>query len=418
MKIQKVKIKKFKVLEDFTADIDGQNILLVADNGRGKSSTLQFIQIALGNTDIIPPNAEGEGEVITTKDGSEYKFHVKFKGGKPQVTVTTPDGLKDDRKGIIGSIVGAVSFDINEFVEWSKTAAGRKKQVETFKSFLDVDTQQELQRLEANVESKYNERTEINKQIKQLEAKCNANPLQHLIGQKKFETVNIDDVFQKLKEANDHNSKVSAGETRIATLTSQEQTTLSEINKLKAELQAKEESLGTIQAAIHAGKDWLDKNKKVDVTAFEERIQSAQELNSKAKDAELLEKDLKLVSDMKTEVEDLTVLIETQRQSIADAIKDMATVVEGVEYDENGLIWNGVPVSMESLSTSEIIELGVKFKMAENPDLGVLFIEHGESIGQERFDYIKDLAKKHDWQLLIEQVERGKDKLEIQIIAD
>jgi hypothetical protein len=56
--------------------------------------------------------------------------------------------------------------------------------------------------------------------------------------------------------------------------------------------------------------------------------------------------------------------------------------------------------------------------MAENPDLGVLFIEHGESIGQERFDYIKNLAKKHDWQLLIEQVERGKDKLEIQIIAD
>ena len=60
----------------------------------------------------------------------------------------------------------------------------------------------------------------------------------------------------------------------------------------------------------------------------------------------------------------------------------------------------------------------MKFKMAENPDLGVLFIEHGESIGQERFDYIKNLAKKHDWQLLIEQVERGKDKLEIQIIAD
>lgn len=418
MKIQKVKIKDFKVLENFEADIDGKNILLVADNGRGKSSFLQFIQIALGNTDIVPPNATGEGEVVTTKDGAKYTFKVKMKDGKAKVSVTTPDGLKDDRKGVIGSIVGAISFDINEFVELSKTVSGRKKQVEIFKSFLPPDVREEIARLEANVESKFNERTDLNRSIKSYEAKINGNPLSHVLGVKKFETVNIDEVYEKLKQANDINAKIDTADQRLKDLESKKEELLQKELRIKQELQDIQAQISATTTSIETGKDWLKVNKKIDTSDLEQKIKSATELNSKAKEAEQLQKDIDLLTQMKSEAEDLTVLIETQRQAISDAIKDMSDVVEGVEYNEEGLLWNGIPVSSDSLATSEIIELGVKFKMAENPDLGVLFIEHGESIGLERFNYIKELAQKNDWQLLIEQVERGKNDLEIQFIAD
>ena len=40
MKTQKVFIEKFKVLENFEIDIDGKNILLIGENGLGKSTAI------------------------------------------------------------------------------------------------------------------------------------------------------------------------------------------------------------------------------------------------------------------------------------------------------------------------------------------------------------------------------------------
>lgn len=80
MRILKVKIDKFKVLEDFEADLNRANIFLVGENGVGKSSVMQFIEIALGRTDNIPADAMGKGEVITDKDGNKFTFKVELVG--------------------------------------------------------------------------------------------------------------------------------------------------------------------------------------------------------------------------------------------------------------------------------------------------------------------------------------------------
>jgi len=90
--------------------------------------------------------------------------------------------------------------------------------------------------------------------------------------------------------------------------------------------------------------------------------------------------------------------------------------VDGLTVDADSLIYNGVPVSSASLSSSEIMHLGIKLKMAENPDLGILFIQRGESLGAKRLKDIQDLAKKYDWQIIMEQVERGNEKLTIEIM--
>ena len=87
----------------------------------------------------------------------------------------------------------------------------------------------------------------------------------------------------------------------------------------------------------------------------------------------------------------------------------MDSPIEGLTYDNDVLVWNGIPVSVDSLSTSEIIELGVRMKIAENPELGMLFIERMESVGTERFNLILDIANKLGWQIIGEHVERGKN---------
>ena len=126
----KVNLKNFKVLEDFEQDLNGSSILLVGDNGIGKSTVLQGIKIALGSKDIPSTLQDGaKGIVEVDKAGNPYTFYFEKKKGKVELKVTLPSGLKEDKKGVIAGLVGAIDFDINKFVSLSESVSGRKKQV-------------------------------------------------------------------------------------------------------------------------------------------------------------------------------------------------------------------------------------------------------------------------------------------------
>ena len=113
-----------------------------------------------------------------------------------------------------------------------------------------------------------------------------------------------------------------------------------------------------------------------------------------------------------------TVLIETERQLLSDTIKDCSMeIVPGLTFDSDNLLYNGFPVDDSTLAFSEIAELGVRMKLAENPELP-LFISNGESIGNERFELIKSIAKANDLQIIMEEMVRGKDELHIEFIAE
>ena len=95
----------------------------------------------------------------------------------------------------------------------------------------------------------------------------------------------------------------------------------------------------------------------------------------------------------------------------------MTTPVEGLSFEGDNLTYNGVIVSSDSLSTSQIEELGIRLKIAENPEFGILFIGKAESIGKERMTRILEIAKKHNLQVIGEQVERQDVKrLHIELI--
>lgn len=417
MKIQQVKIKDFKVLKNIEEEVNGNHIMLMGENGVGKSSFIQFIEIALGKNTNIPPNATGEGEVITDKNGNKYTFSVKFKDGKPVVTVTSPDGLKDTRKGTLAGIVGAMEFDIDEFAELSKTPKGRKEQVEIFKSFLPEEIRNDLAKYEANVLANYNDRTEVNRQIKEKEGAIKQHPLFNQIGVAKFEKIDTAEVYAKFESANESNNKIKEVQLRL--------------DQRKREIEEKEQQIKDLQLKIDQLKDmvyqaeetnkkaeqFLKDNKLTDLSGFEEQIKTASEKNKLFESAESLKKDIGIVEKMKEESGELTAKIESEKGAIALAIREMEAPVDGLTFDDEQLVYNGIPVNPDSLSTSEIMELGIRLKMAENPELGILFIQRGESLGAKRLKEIQSIADKAGWQIIMEQVERGKETLHVEIMG-
>jgi len=162
----------------------------------------------------------------------------------------------------------------------------------------------------------------------------------------------------------------------------------------------------------------LSENSPIDISAFEATISTATERNNEYNAAIAIKRELETVEKLKEESGELTAKIEAERGAIETAIRDMKTPVEGLSFDDEQLLYNNVPVHPASLSTSEIEELGIRLKIAENPELGILFIGRAESIGAKRFDVIRKIAKDLNLQIIGEEVKRGQEKLTIEIIAD
>jgi len=418
-KIMKVKIKNFKVIEDFEMQLDGKSVLLLADNGRGKSSLMSAIEIALGSKKGIPShmNKDGEAIVEVDKDGQPYTFQWKVnKKGDIDLKVTLPNGLREDKKGVIAGIIGAIDFDINEFVSLSDSTAGRKKQVEMFKKLLPSEFIEGLNEFEKKLKNTFDERTEINNKIKTLKGFINESPI--FGADLKVQPVDVEALNLELEAANKKNQLIKEKENGYEQRCQSIENRKKEIERLKLLIEEEERKVHDEETLNKLYTDWRKKNDYVDVSEMSKRLAEASEINVKASKAEDHNKKLKQLAEFEEQAGEMTALIESTRQAIADAIRDFDSPVPGLSFDDEKLIYNGIPVELASLSTSEIIELGIKMKFASNPGYGVMMVEKGESLGKERYENLLAYAKKYDLQLFIEQVIRGKEELEVQFIPE
>jgi hypothetical protein len=325
----------------------------------------------------------------------------------------------------LSAITGAIEFDIDEFVELSNSKAGQKKQVDIFKSFLPSELIEQLNKFDAHTKALYDERTELNKQIKEVDALVNTHPLRHEMDLTKFKEVDTTEQFDLLNKATKHNQNVADVESRIKQRQEGIELKKSEIDSVQEQIQTLLAKEKTIKESIEAeqelnlkAKEWLKVNQVIDISEIQSAIENSAEANKKNEQAKELAVKKKLLAEMVNEAGELTVKIESERQAISDTIKSMDSPVEGLSFEDESLVYNGVPVNENNLSTSEIMELGIRLKMAENPEFGIIFLQRGESLGKDRLKLIQELAKKNNFQLIIEEVQRGQEELVVQFIGE
>jgi len=428
MKILEVHIKNFRNLESVDQVLNGSSILLIGENAIGKSNFMKAIEGVLtdtfGESPLMKGKKEGHIEVITGEDGQKYIFEAKFKEGTDKVTltVTGPDGLRSKAKSAIGAIVGEVEFDIFKFVEMSKTTKGRKEQVEIVKSFFPDDIKQQLKKYENHVQSAYDDRTELNRKIKDKEGAVSQMDITGDTVKKYKEPLSVDAISAKIEEADKHNANVQKANNALAAANSTEERLANRIESLEKELSELKVERTTNAETMVKVQDWLDapKNALIPKDALMEQLKSVNDHNimhERVKNAEKVYAELK---ELKEEAEDLTIKIETERQAISDTIKSMEEQmpIAGLSFSEDSLLYNGMPVDESTMSTSEIMMLGARLKIAKNPNVQVLFIEGGESLGQAKFDELKAMCHEYDFQLIMEQMQRGVEELKIEFIPE
>jgi hypothetical protein len=419
IKTIEVVIKDFKKLKNIKSEVNGCNVFLRGPNGIGKSSFMDFIEIAFGKSTIVPPNTNVEGHVIVDKSGNQYRFDVKIDSkGKPKVTITMPDGNRDTSKSVIAGVVGINAFDPDKFVNLSTTEAGRKEQIEEFKNFLDEETRAFLAKYETSVKINFDDRTELNRDIKKLDGSIKLHPMiKHLHELDKFTETKTEDVLAELKTVQANNEKVNKV---ISNISERNQ----DIERAKFEIQEMETKMLALKAEIESKNElnnqaniWLKTNTIKPVDALEQKITDASKNNQDYTNAQSLKKELAKLTELTNEANSLTEKINSDREMIKNAIRDMDGPIQGLGFDEEQLIYNGIPVHPSSLSKSEIKKLGIRLKIAENPELP-LFIHEAECMDETSLKEIQDLAEECGLQMFAEEVQRGGPKeLQIEIVA-
>lgn len=425
MKILNVSYENFKNIPDGSYELKGKSVLLIADNTFGKTNFMRGLRGVLGaapGKNLIKSGEDkatvtallSEFENDTPIDGTIYTFKMsvkKVKGDeKVSLQVTAPDGTRDETKTMVGKIAGEIELG-EDFVQLSKTADGKRKQLEIVKSYLDTETIELLQVETNKLKRVYDDRTETGRERDRLHTLIESSGLKFNDFNTHKEMINISAMEETVAKSSEINTKIAGVNERVAERNTRVAIIKSEIEKLQNKL---------IEIATKNSEavKFLADTKPVDVTAIQDEIRKANEHNAMVKRVTDAGKWKAEHEVMVSKYGTLTAQHDSSQEAIKDAIRELVHPIPGLSFDMDGQVfYNGKLVSEDTLSFAEQKMVNIALKRAKNPNAKVIFIDNGESIGLEYMRELQAFADAEGYQLIMEEMHRGVDKLTIEMMG-
>ncbi len=406
MKIVKLEAENIKRIKAVDIRPDGSLVVIGGNNAQGKTSVLDSIMYALGGTSTMPPqpirNGAKKGKVVV--DLGELKVTRTITDKTNNLVVENKDG---DRKGspqaIMDELTGKLTFDPLEF---SRMAP--KLQLETLKELVGLD----FSELDAENKKDYDERTLINREIKQLEGQIKGMELISEVAPKK--EVSISELMTTLDERQTKNKENEILRQEILEIEgkmtlcirSMEDIGL-KIKELYKQAKNQEEYKHHLNIEYKAKTEVVEKLKDADVEEIRNRINSAEAINSQVRsNATRRAKESEWHNKKKAEMA-LTDALNSNRDERADRLAEADMPVEGLGFGEDGVMYNNVP--FEQCSSAEQLRVSVAMGLAMNPKLKVVLIRDGSLLDNDSLKIVADMADEYDAQVWMERVGKGKE---------
>lgn len=464
MYIKKLQLLNFQVIENFDAEFDGNVYFITGDNELGKSTLLKAIGALLtGQRDEVLRNGASKGfaKMVVGDDGEEFDVQLSFTEANPRGTLTIKQkstGMQTNNVSMLQRIFGYQDFDAVEFVRWSETAEGRRKQIAVVRALLPEQARQRIDEIDATVAELKTERTGINRDVKTFDTLLVglADKLEPGDVEKYAAPINVLELMEQQEQNAKLIEKAKTVRAVLATRTEQIAAIPEEIktedgryaDALKAiedSVQAAREAYEKAVADAKASKERQTAIHTANLSAIEARRQDAEtrkgncekwlaqyEQNNPEKSnvpellasAEAHNKKFSLVEqykEKKAQFEEVTRKAEKIENDLASLAKERAGLVatsslpiDGLTFTDEGLELNGVPFVPGKVSDSAAMEIAAKLIIASNPTVKVFRIARGESLGAKRLQCIIDIAKRNGFQGFIEQVQRGQEEMRVE----
>lgn len=440
MKETKLEVKNYKLLKEGEYNLSGGSIFLMSGpNNIGKTSFLHLLQSIMEVKDeTINPVTHGEKEGFATgtiigADGEPYQFRYDFNvDGKKKFTFIGPDGKQLKTIGEMRAIFNYTHFTLEEFFDWSRSEVGRKKQREIIMKLLDEKEQNEINQIEANINTRngvlYIERQNINRDVESLNSVVNNSILSDEQKTLLKQSKTINDEFKKLEDRKIEIEKLIQVDPevvqKIATAKANKENAESQIELANDEIERLNKLIETQKLLIKNMEGLIINNDQiikdntpkgsdgsVDTVALTlelngddteknpgiiKRIAKGQEVINKLSLAQSLESNRESkVEEVKAKqaiADGLTEKIEILRNRKQSIIKGCTAIPESISIDDEYITIDGIPFTEEDVSKSKATKAIARLMMLVNK-APIMLMGDAESLGYEVLNELKEEAE-------------------------
>ena len=445
MRLQKIKITNYKNIKSLEKDLNGNIYVVKGDNEVGKTTFAKSFQKLIAKTDKADkPVTVGETHgtiegIFTDAEGKKYTVILDFTDEKETIRMITPEGISTSKVGDIRNMFAYTNIDFEEFISWSNTADGKRKQREIVLGLLSEKDLEEFRNLEKIEKTNYDKRTVVNNNLqahKNLASQVVTDDEKLLIKEydenlKEIEKLQHCEV--NLKELEHLETELTRLENHATTLKENYERRIQEkkdaIIKLNAEIVEygvdRDDALKTNATAISSIKDHIgeiesilpegkpdemraeaevNKTKYADIPTFKARIVASQQNTNQ-------------ITGLTQESSEFTLNINSIRDNKKKIIAEANLGIDGLDIGEDEILLKGLPFTKEQLSTSQIITTVFKIMASLNKQTPIFHLGRAESLGKTKLDEILKIANDNEYQVFIDKVASG-EKLEIELYEE
>lgn len=400
-----------KRLKAVSLSPEGNVIEITGENGMGKSSLLDAIEIALGGADSIPavPIRLGEetARIIVTMNGLTVKrtFKAKEEGGyTTAIVVETDEGFRAQKpQNVLSALIGDLTFDPLAFTRMKPT-----DQLDVLKRFVngfDFDAEAKDRR------DTFEKRTTVNRQIKEGKAQVAGI---NIPDDTPSELVDVSVLVAELEDVGTHNADIEkrkANRERVRSDISAKIAGAERAKQQAADLRRQADALDQDAADLlkdaEAYRDKLDAAGQLpeskDPSEVRAKIDAANAINEQVRRRQSRDALIAQVAALEEHAKQLTADIEASDVRKSDAIAEAKLPVEGIGFDDTGVTLNNLPFGQAS--SAEQIKAATALCMAANPKLRVILIRDGSLLDKHSFQILSEMAAANEFQVFVEVVE-------------
>lgn len=335
--------KSAPIFIDFTKMRKNQGFTEFAgDYGKRKTSTLMGIIYAMGGRFKIDSkkllnssDSSISEELVFKKDGARYKIEISA----DRVTVKREVDEKWTAKGVEQSPVEFVKdvFGPVGLFPFSLKEMKGKDQIEYFQDLFgnDPDANKKMKKLEEEIDSVFQDRRDINREVKAIENALNIEPLyqNYEKSQERFknkinatkEKERYDELQKKKSAFEQYKNTLSAAEGELADTKNY----IAELERKLSEAKKKEQDLSS---SVEKGQKWVKDNEGI-VQEFEkaneEWLNISRTLADQEKWKDILNKEKQMI-EKQDQAMDLTAKLDEKREKLLKLTQSCLPKVEGL----------------------------------------------------------------------------------------
>lgn len=400
MKIVKFEVSNVQRIRTAAIEPDRSVTKVGGMNGQGKSTLLNCFKYLFAGGKTIASQALRRGEKkgfirATEEDG--VTTTRSFTPGGSSLEVKDPEGhIIPQPQAVCDAKTGGMWFDPMAFFRMKPS-----EHVEVLKQITGLDFS-EMDKERARM---YDDRTEFSREAKRLQTILDDRPVHEGLPEKPVDSGEITGRIQAAEQISRD----------LQALTSKVETAQNESDRLRVDAARKIEDARLAKLlADNMAKEYAqwktelaDHVEPEDTAALYAMIEEAattnRQIEENAERAKIEEQLAARTAEAETATSEMAA-IDAKKEEMIAGVK---MPIDGLEFGDGGLLYNGVPLDEDHASSSELIRISTAIGFEQHPDpekLQIMLIQDCSLLDEENLKMLCDMAEEYGVQCLLEVV--------------